>query len=187
MKRQSGFTLIELVVVIVILGILAATAAPKFMNLQGDARIASLKGLEGAVKSAVNLTYSKAILSGKDKTTDSYTYVCSESGCEASSTGAVYVYYGKPYASRNGIVRALDIDADNAVANSTKDWVYKDNYNTQGTRAIIYFSPASMYNYNNSKFKFSDEDKNQKLCALKYTQAQSESAQPKIEIFDTGC
>ena len=187
MKRQSGFTLIELVVVIVILGILAATAAPKFMNLQGDARIASLKGLEGAVKSAVNLTYSKAILSGKDKTTDSYTYVCSESGCEASSKGAVYVYYGKPYASRNGIVRALDIDADNAVENSTKDWVYKDNYNTQGTRAIIYFSPSSMYNYNKSKFKFSAEDKNQKLCALKYTQAQSESAQPKIEIFDTGC
>lgn len=187
MKRQSGFTLIELVVVIVILGILAATAAPKFMNLQGDARIASLKGLEGAVKSAVNLTYSKAILSGKDKTTDSYTYVCSESGCEASSTGAVYVYYGKPYASRNGIVRALDIDADNADANSTKDWVYRDNYNTQGPGAIIYFSPSSMYNYNKSKFKFSDEDKNQKLCALKYTQAQSESAQPKIEIFDTGC
>lgn len=186
MKRQSGFTLIELVVVIVILGILAATAAPKFMNLQGDARIASLKGLEGAVKSAVNLTYSKAILSGKDKTTDSYTYVCSESGCEASSKGAVYVYYGKPYASRNGIVRALDIDADNEVANSTKDWVYRGN-NIQGTGAIIYFSPSSMYNYNNSKFKFSDEDKNQKLCALKYTQAKSESAQPKIEIFDTGC
>ncbi len=49
MKRQQGFTLIELVVVIVILGILAVTAAPKFMNLQGDARNASLQGLKGAI------------------------------------------------------------------------------------------------------------------------------------------
>ena len=48
MKRQSAFTLIELVVVIVILGILALTAAPKFMELQSDARISALKGLEGA-------------------------------------------------------------------------------------------------------------------------------------------
>ena len=48
MKRQSAFTLIELVVVIVILGILALTAAPKFMDLQSDVRISALKGLEGA-------------------------------------------------------------------------------------------------------------------------------------------
>ncbi|WP_219592386.1 prepilin-type N-terminal cleavage/methylation domain-containing protein, partial [Aeromonas salmonicida] len=37
MKKQAGFTLIELVIVIIILGILAVTAAPKFLNLQGDA------------------------------------------------------------------------------------------------------------------------------------------------------
>ena len=43
--KKNGFTLIELVVVIVILGILAVVAAPKFMNLQNDARNASLKGL----------------------------------------------------------------------------------------------------------------------------------------------
>ncbi|MDG2667452.1 prepilin-type N-terminal cleavage/methylation domain-containing protein, partial [Vibrio parahaemolyticus] len=49
MKKQTGFTLIELVVVIVILGILAVTAAPRFLNLQNDARKARLEGMKGAI------------------------------------------------------------------------------------------------------------------------------------------
>ncbi|HIF9521926.1 TPA: type II secretion system protein [Photobacterium damselae] len=57
--KRNGFTLIELVVVIVILGILAVVAAPKFLNLQQDARDASLKGLEGAIKSTLGVTYAK--------------------------------------------------------------------------------------------------------------------------------
>ncbi len=64
---SSGFTLIELVVVIVILGILAATAAPKFMNLRGDARAAAIHGLEGVLKSADSVVYSKAVILGKEK------------------------------------------------------------------------------------------------------------------------
>src|SRR5262245_7869621 len=55
MNRQRGFTLIELVVVIIILGILAAVAAPKFINVQGQARIASLNGLRAAVGSTATL------------------------------------------------------------------------------------------------------------------------------------
>ncbi len=59
MKRQGGFTLIELVVVIVILGILAVTAAPRFLNLQDDAREASLQGLKGAIDGAAGLSMVK--------------------------------------------------------------------------------------------------------------------------------
>ncbi|MBY8273482.1 type II secretion system GspH family protein [Vibrio fluvialis] len=60
MKRQGGFTLIELVVVIVILGILAVTAAPRFLNLQDDARKAALQGLKGAMDGAAGIVYGKA-------------------------------------------------------------------------------------------------------------------------------
>ncbi|MEH0743102.1 type II secretion system protein [Vibrio cholerae] len=64
MKRQGGFTLIELVVVIVILGILAVTAAPRFLNLQDDARQATLEGFRGAVAGAMGISYGRAAVNG---------------------------------------------------------------------------------------------------------------------------
>ncbi|QSX31956.1 prepilin-type N-terminal cleavage/methylation domain-containing protein [Shewanella cyperi] len=64
MQKQQGFTLIELVVVIIILGILAVTAAPKFINLQADARKSTVEGAKAALQGANSLVYSKAALAG---------------------------------------------------------------------------------------------------------------------------
>ena len=63
-KHHAGFTLIELVIVIVILGILAAAALPRFSDLSTDARTAALNGLVGSVRSAAAIAKSTQLAKG---------------------------------------------------------------------------------------------------------------------------
>ncbi|MGF1752911.1 type II secretion system GspH family protein [Vibrio makurazakiensis] len=122
MKRQGGFTLIELVVVIVILGILAVTAAPRFLNLQDDARTASLEGLRGAVAGAMGITYGRAAINGIEGTT--YTAWTSDA-VPGTVIDDIAHHFGYPTAVNNtadnlgGIVQAIDLSGDFVVLQSS--------------------------------------------------------------------
>jgi len=63
-KNQAGFTLVELIVVIVILGVLAATALPKFINVSTDARKAAINGLAGGLRSSVAVVQARYFATG---------------------------------------------------------------------------------------------------------------------------
>jgi len=119
MKRNAGFTLIELIIVIVILGILAVTAAPKFINLQGDARESTVTALKGAVQAAASMTYSKAIIAGKDKVAKSD----SPAPTVSIDNKNVTLQYGYPTATTAGIGSVIEASstewtADTSTANT---------------------------------------------------------------------
>ncbi|MEZ8230859.1 type II secretion system protein [Vibrio splendidus] len=106
MKRQGGFTLIELVVVIVILGILAVTAAPRFLNLQDDARTSAVQGLKGAINGAAGIVYGKSAIAGVETAVSS--------SLDVGTGTNITVVYGYPEATSAALTQV--------VSGLTSDW-----------------------------------------------------------------
>lgn len=100
-RTQQGFTLIELIMVIVILGILSAFALPKFADLSGNAEDASVEGARGSVRSAAAIAHAACLADS----------ACNASGATSSVTiegSAINMVYGYP--SKGDISTAATLD-----------------------------------------------------------------------------
>lgn len=164
--NQAGFTLIELVAVIVLLGILAVTALPRFVDLQSDARMATLQGLRASMQGAAVQVYSKALIAGSESSdnvlADAITVgpntIETVQGYPAADSGA-----GAPF---DGVLGAIDYDT-NVFDNDTGEATVTDiilGYDLDG-----------------------DADVSNDNCFVTYTESGGAGVAPAVTVTAGGC
>ena len=174
MKNKQGFTLIELVIVIVILGVLAVTALPKFVDLGNDARRAILHNKVGEMKSVIMMAHSKARIKGVEKKAET---IINMGG---SILGFIHGY-PMPRANHSKSLGALSIASFLNLAN-------KDD-NTWGWGAAD-AATQSLNGCTSTNFSFRStliDASNTAQCYIEYAGACVLGTVPQVIVKDTGC
>jgi MSHA pilin protein MshA len=160
-KLNKGFTLIELVIVIVIIGLLAATALPKFVSLSKDAKINVLTQIKVSVKVANDFMFLKSQLPS---------------------------YSVQPVTNRIDLID-VDTDGDGSIDTRLK-WYYLDNTDIE-KRIDLSDNFTIEYEGMDFTYIGYDADQDNKVkddnCYFKYTQAINKDDLPIYEIVDSGC
>ncbi|EAQ31348.1 prepilin-type N-terminal cleavage/methylation domain-containing protein [Idiomarina baltica] len=163
MRNQKGFTLIELIIVIVVLGILAVTAAPQFFNFSGDARESAVKGLKGNIQGAYQTVYAKAAVDGDFST----------------AIGDVTISNGYPTADASGIVEAANLGTNG------EDWVFASgDGNGTAVADTFYIAPAGFDSLSDTS---TADDIFDASCYVSYVAAENTDTPPTVTIDVSGC
>jgi MSHA pilin protein MshA len=177
---QHGFTMIELIVVIVILGVLSAVALPRFTNMQRDARIAKLNAARGAVTAAASMVHGSAMArQGQPAqacpTGGNATVAATGTGTLCTENGTVNVTLLYPAATNNaGIVAAAGLVQTGGTGAPTAAQLAADGYQATvaaGTATIAIMGGATPAN-----------------CSFQYVAPTVLGAGPTISaVTTTGC
>lgn len=177
MRKHTGFTLIELVIVIVLLGILGAVATPRLFSLISDSHKTNLQVLHKAIQTAATIGNAKAILNGFSHISpDLYPKADSKNNFKLSLTGDIHYAYGYPDASGNGIIKMLEETSAYSSEENNSTYTYTHTDDTFTTLRISLRGRG-----------YRDLANDAAKCELTYQQPSAPGQAPVIKLFSEGC